>query len=418
MIVPERKRSIRDIPIPESRRKAHNYFPPPPTERLPWEDKPHRKKSPWIIAGVTLIVLISILLSVFNGATLAYVPKSTALSFNNQVYTAKKSGEGGLLFSVIKLSSDKGKEVPASGEQAVEKKAGGTIVVYNDSSKAQRFRSTTRFKTPDGKVYQVPEDIIVPAKKVVKGASEPGSLEVKVYSEFPGEEFNIGLTDFILPGLANSSLSKLIYARSKTEMTGGLKGVEKVVSDKDQTASRQELEAILKNDLLTEARAQVPPDFILLPSLALTTFEDLPQTTSDKEDTAMINLRGHFYGVMFKKSDLSTSLAKGKIALLPQEEVDVNNLEALTFGFGGKAQTDLLSANEIRFSVTGETTAIWQTDEVALKADLVDRDKDDIYAILKNYPTIVSATTTIRPFWKSSFPSNTGDIIIKQLQAK
>jgi hypothetical protein len=69
----------------------------------------------------------------------------------------------------------------------------------------------------------------------------------------------------------------------------------------------------------------------------------------------------------------------------------------------------------ISFKVTGESRAIWQIDEVALKADLVGRHKKDIPSILNNYPNILSATTTIRPFWKSSFPSNGKNIDLKKL---
>jgi hypothetical protein len=58
---------------------------------------------------------------------------------------------------------------------------------------------------------------------------------------------------------------------------------------------------------------------------------------------------------------------------------------------------------------------VWPTDEVALKSDLIGKHKRDIPAILNNYPTVTSATATIWPFWKSSFPTDSTRISIKEL---
>src|SRR3989344_5462420 len=101
------------------------------------------------------------------------------------------------------------------------------------------------------------------------------------------------------------SLSSSVYARSKTEMSGGFVGVEKIVKKEDKTRVKAQLEAALKEELISEAKAQVPEDFILLPSLSSVTFEDLPQTDSLSRDSVTVNMRANLFGVMFKRSDLS-----------------------------------------------------------------------------------------------------------------
>ena len=428
IIVPERKRSIRNIPIPESRRKNNGYSAP---EVKRDEFDFHRKgvrfsiplwqsrKSMWMATGVALLVLIFAILSLFNGATLSYIPQSTTLSFDNDVYTAQKTGEGKLLYSVIKLSGNKGLEVSASGEEKVSDKASGKIVVYNNAGKEpQKLRATTRFETPDGKIYQVQDAITIPGKSVVGGVEKPGALEVTVYAERPGEEFNIGLTDFTLPGLKGTSLSLSIYARSKTEMSGGFVGTEKVIKDQDQAQVKIQLQTALKNELISEARAQVPEGFILLPALSSVTFENLPQTDSASKSNATVNMRGNLYGVMFKKSDLSTRLALEKTTLASGDSVDIIELESLNFSFTGATPADLLLSDEIKFSVLGKATVVWRIDETALKTDLIGKHKKDISSILNNYPTITSATATIRPFWKNSFPDDGARILVKKLSVK
>ncbi len=437
IIVPERKRSIRNIPIPEGRKKdggnsapfASNEYYPPATRResgvirqeekkfstSSWRDR----KSVWITTGAAVIALIFTILSIFNGATLAYTPKSMALSFNNEIYTAKKSGEGELLYSVIKLSGDKGLEVPASGEETVSRKANGTIVVYNDAATLpQRLVENTRFETPNGLVYRVPNAFVIPGKKTVSGKTQPGSVEIVVHADVAGDKYNIGLTDFTLPGLKGSARFTTIYARSKTAMSGGFVGMEKVVKSEDKARAKAELETALRNELLSLAKAQAPEDFILFPSLSSVTFEDLPQTDSTNKNSAKFNLRANLFGVMFKRSDLSNHLSLKKITPTAGESIDIPALDSLNLAFADTAPLDLLLSKEIKLSVTGSVTAVWRTDEVALKSDLIGKRNKEIPSILKNYPTIVSATANIRPFWKSSFPSDAMRITIKKLPVK
>lgn len=437
IIVPsERRRSIRDIPIPENRRKngRHNAAFAARENRsaeistgepgfLREERNPSKisRKGVWTAAGAALLVLIFAILSAFNGATLAYVPKSTTLSFGNEIFKARKvTGNGDLLYSIVKLSKDKGLEISALGEEEeVRRKSKGTIVVYNNAStEAQRLIENTRFETPDGLVYRIQDAIVIPGKRTVAGISQPGSIEVVVYADEAGEKYNIGLSDFTVPGLAGTSRSTTIYARSKTPMSGGFVGRQAVVSDQEKARAEMELESSLKSELISEAKAQVPEGFILLPSLSSVTFEDLPQTNSRAKGRTTINMRANLLGVMFKKSDLSTHLALNKVALEEGELIDIVELDSLTFSFADASSADLSLLNEISFSVAGEVMALWRTDEVALKADLVGRRKKDIPSILNNYPTVASATATLRPFWKKTFPADSTKISIKKLPAK
>ena len=126
-------------------------------------------------------------------------------------------------------------------------------------------------------------------------------------------------------------------------------------------------------------------------------------------------MRGNLYGLMFKRSDLSTHLALKKITLSAGESVDVVALDSLSLSFADNAPLDMLSLSEVKFVVKGETVAVWRIDEVALKTDLIGRHKRDIPTILKNYPNVLSATATIRPFWKNSFPDDGARISIRKL---
>lgn len=443
MIVPERKRSIRNIPLPDSRKHIDRVPGPTPVtapvpvikegdtespvmippfmpkDRQPLRGGNGKKGKVWLAAGVITLALIFAALSFWNAGTFSYLPKSAALSFEDEVYKAYKTASDGLPYSVVKLSREKGMEALASGEQEASLKASGVIIVYNDAStEPQKLIATTRFENRDGLVYRIAEDITVPGKKVVGGTELPGSIEVTVYADTPGKEYNIGLTDFTLPGLAGTPRFTTVYARSKTAMSGGFVGKEFTVGTEEKAQVKTALETALKNDLISEVAGQVPDGFVLFPSLSSMTFEDLPQTTSNNESKAIVNMRGNLAAVMFKRSDLSLYLALDKVKLNAGESVDIIGLDSLAASFSGTSTADLLSSDTITFSVAGAATAIWHTDEVALKTDLIGKRKKDIASVLNNYPSIVSATSTIRPFWKSSYPSNGAYIYIKQLPVK
>ncbi|KND48983.1 MAG: hypothetical protein AB200_00960 [Parcubacteria bacterium C7867-005] len=453
--VPDRpdRKSIRNIPLPENRRKINlidavsdikinknsdspkeesNSFSysqftevksPAPRVRVP-EYKieqhipyngevqsgskfPKKKLLMGTILGVLVICLT--VFAFYESASLSYTPKSDEISFNKDLYMAHKSGEAGkLFFSVIKLSKDLGTEAKASGEEQVSIKSSGKAVVYNNTSSAsQKLIKNTRFETSDGKIYRVQSDIVVPGKK----GTEPGSLEVTLYADKPGAEYNIGLADFTVPGLKGDPRFETIYARSKTPMTGGFVGLSKKINPTDLASAKAKVEADLTDQLSNEAVKQVPEDFILYPKLSHTSFSDLPQTSSSK-DVAVVNRRGEFYGVMFKRADLSNFLASKKMNSTSTLPVMISTLESLDVSFAKSSAPDLLTATVFDFIVSGKVIATSIIAENDLRSSLAGINKNELTAILKNYPGILTAGAVIRPFWKNTFPDDQSKIKI------
>ncbi|MDB5254598.1 MAG: hypothetical protein JWL80_664 [Parcubacteria group bacterium] len=424
------RKSIRSIPIPEGRRKINLAEVLPPeqaaviprrrdTDTLPRMTVPEYSSGPvrtssrkglWIGAVIALVALGLVVFSLFKGATLTYVPKSGTLAFDHDTYMAYKNGENKLLFSVIKLSEDSGLQAPASGGETVSIKSSGTAIVYNNEKTPQRLVKNTRFET-DGKIYRVLTDITVPAQKTSNGTVAPGSLEVTLVADKPGAEFNIPLSDFTIPGLKGDPRFTTMYARSKTAMTGGLVGTQKKVNDADLTKARTTLEATLKDTLYTKAKAQVPEDFILFPSLSTIAYELLPQ--SNPTDAGVtINERANYYGVMFKKTELANFLASKKGTAGLQTNMNIPDLLSLDFQPVSQNNSDLLKAEDTTFQVTGTVQAVAITDEAALAAALAGTDKSTLPTVLTNFPSIESASAVIRPFWSKTFPSDASKIKI------
>ena len=163
---------------------------------------------------------------------------------------------------------------------------------------------------------------------------------------------------------------------------------------------------------MNQAKAQVPPDFIIYPNLVYISYSNLPQT-NPTDNGVTVNLHADLYGVMFKKVDLISFLASKKLTDTEQNPVNIPDLENLDLTFVGQTAKDLLKADQLNFQVNGGATAVYLTDESSLRNDLTDKNKSDLDPILKkSYPSILNANAVVRPFWKSSFPADSTKIKI------
>ena len=456
-IVPRELRSIRNIPIPEGRKRSLNLInnipitsdpvhtaarpipsdirppapppPPPPMPRKvesaplpPYRDyvppKPtsgkHSRAGMWLGGLVVLIAAAFGVMTLISRATLAYTPKNLPVTLQNQAVTLYKNGSGDKIpFSIIQITSDKSVDATASGQAQVSDKATGRLIVYNNASTdAQKLIKNTRFETTDGKIFRVGTDISIPGKTTAAdGSVVPGSLEVTVTADQPGPDYNIPLSDFTIPGLKGDPRYSTIYARSKTPMAGGFVGTRASVNPTDLASAKATIESGLKDDLMSKVSSQVPADYVLFPDLSTITYDSLPQGSSTGE-TVTIGERGNFSGVMVKKSDLASYLATRQGATV-SGPVTIGDGSSLKASFGSSTP-DLSKADTLAISLDGSATVTWVTDEKALAAELSGKSKSDLDGILKGYPSIQSAEATIQPFWKSSFPSNAEKITIKR----
>jgi len=220
-VIPPGRRSIRRIPLSFSRKVVEKEI---DTEQI-FKKRSEKRGSKFgirLIAGVAVLVLLIAAVFVFSGATVTIEPRQKNIKVDIEA-VAKNSGE--LAYETIAVGGVKTVYLQATGESKVEKKASGTIIVYNNYSSApQRLIKNTRFETPTGLVYRIDKSIIVPGTRVESGKIIPGSVETTVFADLPGPNYNIGLNDFTVPGFKGTPRYEGFYARSKTTMAGGFIG--------------------------------------------------------------------------------------------------------------------------------------------------------------------------------------------------
>ncbi|HEY4518146.1 MAG TPA: hypothetical protein VJG48_00800 [Candidatus Paceibacterota bacterium] len=384
-----------------------------------------RKRLTWIIAISVGGLLVGgfILATILGRAVVTITPRTEAALVDStfRVYPARETE--GPHYDVVKVSDTESTNAPASGTKTIEKKATGTIILYNASSRqAVRIISNTRFQSPDGKIYRSHSVSNVPGYKVIDGKTVPGSVEVSVTADTAGSQYNIGPSDFKLPGLAGSPMADSVYGKSVTSMSGGFLGDVNIVSDADLAKARATLEGTMTEKLLAKIKAEVKDDKMFFNNystdLVFNEYGDTASSTGQKANvddskTQAVSLTGTAYAIVFDKRELSTYISRRVLSGAGDADLLIGNWDVLTAELN--KSTDLGNAEDLSLHLAGNAEFIWQVNEEALKKDLVGIKKSDYTKVFLNYPSVNKAEVSISPFWSSSFPKNVARIIIKQV---
>ena len=373
----------------------------------------------WSISVISIIALMVTLGNIFSVATLTVTPQSQKVTINLDLVAKPKTVTGELSYNSLALVRDKEEIVPADGEKPVESRSSGRIVIYNSySTSPQRLVKNTRFETPEGLIYKIADSVTVPGRKNLDEQNIPGSVEALVYGETAGEEYNIGLTDFTIPGFkSNTERFNSFYGRSKTPMTGGKIGTEKVVSNEKMIQAKARLESSLTQELLAEAKKLAPETSVFYDTAYRVDFEPVLSGAVVKGNNVAIRERAYFTAFLIKRDELVRAVADNVLDGSKENLVDIINVDGLDMEMKTKGKYSATSVGPIEFNLKGEAVLVWRFDEGSLKSDLIAKSKSGLGDIVSKYPAIVKADVTIRPFWKRVFPSNPSKIGISYVES-
>ncbi len=401
--------------VTQSKPPKPPFTPPSTTYKYEYEEPKRGGKKFLLISVLVLLVVAGFgISSFFESATIKFTPEKQTKSLDD-VFTAKKEvSANALSFQTVTLPKEVEKTIDSSittVDKQVDVKAKGKIVIYNMTSQVQKLIATTRFETPEGLVYRITGPVSVPAKQVVNGKNVAGSIEAIVEADKPGDKYNIAMKDFTVPGFKGDPKYTQIYGRSKTEMTGGFSGIQKVISGDASLQAEKQMEAELKDSLSKAIITQIPSEFILYPDSLTYKFEPAQVTTSSNGATIM-KKKGIATGLIFNRALLAKTLA-GK--LLPDtsgDAIKVSNLEDLSFAISSSTSFDATTSQSINFSLKGQPIFVWTLDENRLKSDLLGLSKTQAKAVIAKYPMIKEAWIETHPFWKQSIPLDSEKVTV------
>ncbi len=365
---------------------------------------------------IVAVVIGGILASTaFAKATINVTPRQADIVLDGSTTfsaVATPIDDQSLVFGTVSKEFTESKNVTATGETQVSEKAAGTIIVYNTvDDKPFKLLATTRFETADGKIYRTKDGVAVPGMR----GTTPGSLEVTVYADQAGAEYNIGLTDLTLPGLKSDAATYTkVYARSKTPMTGGFVGTTKVISDADKKSAETELKARLASKATSAASLEVPADHLLLPNTTASTYSPLKIEKAENPNEAKVSVTLVYTGALLKRVDFAKFLAQKYVPEYKGEPVDIESPASLSFALATGTSTVSQMPTEISFATKGNTRLIWTFDELALKEAVKGLSKSTYSEKLSAFPAIQKSSVSFRPLWIFSIPDDPAKIEIKK----
>lgn len=225
------------------------------------EERSHKPRDRrFVRPGYIIFVLIVIgvmVFSLFWSASLALVitPQSANFKLEKDVKIVIDARE--ITHDVVKREEGKSAE-----SKKYSQRASGTLIVFNNfSADSQILVERTRFESPAGLIFRSASRVMVPGKS----GDKPSSVEVSVVADAPGEKYNIGFSDFTIPGFAGTPKFQKFFARSKTEIKGGAAGEGRIVGKEEAGLLLAKLEAEVKRELEGGLGGRIPADMVAFP---------------------------------------------------------------------------------------------------------------------------------------------------------
>ena len=374
--------------------------------------RPHRRKSSAgtiaFIVGITVLVIVVILYTyIFNSATITIVPKYKDVNSINQTFLFSKDGldAAAIPFVIASTSISKTKTLTLSESRKVESKASGKIIVYNNyDANPQKLIKNTRFESAKGKIYRINQSIEVPGKV----GSTPGSIEVTVYADSNGADYNITTTTFTIPGFKGTPRESAFYAKTKSALTGGASGNMSLASLSDLNAAKDSLAIELDKEIRSEIAKIKREGYVPMYSATEVTYVDneaevLQGLTGTYKVTATGNL------ILAKGPQFAAAIAK---TLGDYDGAPVRLITSEEMKYTKKDTDHVYGTSTLSVLVEGKPRVVWESDTDAIREMVRGRDRDDFKLLMKTVNSIESAEISFSPLWLSSFPSEITKLVV------
>lgn len=375
-----------------------------------------RKKSllgTWIfIASIGLLITGFFLFTfIFNKATITIAPKFQDVDSFQRIVTLSQNPTSTEVVSFIVATSSitKTKALLLSETKKIETKASGKIVIYNNyDAEPQKLIKNTRFESPTGKIYRINQSITVPGKV----GQTPGSIEVTVYADSTGSDYNSEPVDFTIPGFKDTDRYTTFFARSKGPITGGAAGNVTMPSLSDLNAAKDELAIALASEIKENLSKVSYPGYMSLYTAIQIEYEDNEaQLTSGGGKEYMMTATG--YLAMISTASLAKTIAKTSVRDFDGVPVDLSYTDTLVYAIQNDGR---ISKNEdLILALNGSPRIIWSTDKEQVKLSVAGKKRQEFKTLMKSVPSIDGAETSFYPLWLTRFPEQPSKITVTEI---
>ncbi|MEZ4156882.1 MAG: hypothetical protein R3B52_02855 [Candidatus Paceibacterota bacterium] len=368
-----------------------------------------------VLALIIFGLLPYLALAVLPKAEITLTTKKTDFEFSGEIIANTAMGsvsasERSIPGQVFSEKFTDTYEYKASGEEYIERKARGVLTIYNAySADSQSLVATTRFQTPDGMVYRLVENVVVPGAKIEAGKIAAASVEVDVVADVAGEELNTGpVKKLTVPGFKGSDKYEGFYGELKDGATGGFKGNSKVATKADIEEGLAKARTAMKDGADFSVSSKIPDGFLVLEDaeeFAIT--KEFVDDRAGENGNFRITLEAELRQFAFSEDDLNellSSFAFAEMEVGPDYQIDNSTVsyDSLTADFeNGELILDIDYVAQVEQAI----------DVVSLKRRLSGVKRDSLERVLSSVSGLDGeADIDLWPFWVRRVPSNESKI--------
>ncbi len=298
---------------------------------------------------------------------------------------------------------------PASGNADVSQKATARITIYNAySSSKQTLVATTRFAAPDGKIFRLDNQVVVPGAGIKDGKIVPSSIEASVTADKAGVEYNVGPFDKLtIPGFKGTPRYEGFYGVMPQAATGGFVGKREVPTDQDIAAAKDKTSQGLR-DVLQSGLASIKPEegFKIIDGASLINITKLA-VNKNVDDKGNFSIFGEasLQSIGFREKDINSLLET--LMLKDNPGMSFDNL-AVDYQ---NVKPDF-AAGQLAFSVSAKSDVEPEFSEDELRTAIAGKSLADAKASVLALPDLGNAKISLWPFWLGNLPNNAARIKI------
>ena len=378
------------------------------------EEGPRRRISRKLVWGGALVIVI--VLAVLGIVTWSFGHVNIAIDFQKTPWNYEGSVVAGksiatstvnatvisIHAAIFSLPKNTTQIFPASGNANVSVRAQGTLTIYNAYSSAkQDLVATTRFVTPDGKLFRLVSSVTVPGAQVTNGQIVPSSIDVPAVADQAGTSYNVGPVDKLtIPGFQGSPKYNAFYGQLKNGASGGFVGTKAVPTAADIASAKTKVTAALQANLMSNLTTTYTNNFKILDGAASVQVTKLTVNTStDASGNFSVFGEASLQAIGFDESALKAfllSLASGGTP---------NSLwGSFTPNYSG-TRVDFTKGT-VSFLLSAQGTLTPAFDEDAFKADIAGKSIGDARTAIAAIPGLADGKISAWPMWLWNIPSN------------
>lgn len=367
-----------------------------------------------VSGGVSIVVLVVLLSTVFARLTVAVKPRVESVTFKDVSLAIDTSVARSLVAErvvpaeFLEFSRKAAEDFESTGKEFIEDKARGKVAIYNHfSSSPQTLVEGTRFLAESGALFRLSKTIVIPGAKIEEGKIVPNSIEAEIVADKAGEESNIaGEIKLIIPGFKGTAKYESFYAVASAGFAGGFKGEARVVTKDDVKKAEEQVTKKVFDELKQEILRKAPPGFLLLDALReIQMVKVSSPRAGTRRDRFPVEAEARGRVLVFREGDSKNILKEFVLAGHFDKKVVEDS-----FRIEYRPRSIEYEKKRANLMVQGEvkTRAVVRKEDIAVL--VAGKKEGSIVEVLKGRAELASFSVAFFPPWLFSAPKDTAKI--------